>query len=406
MRTLGLLPRWLSAAALAGGACADAASVDNPAPPMPPGPSSAADAGSAQNFDAGRKASVDSGPNCSIEGWCLVPTGITDDLVRVWGDGQGTLWATTSAGTIVRGRSDAAPSADGGADWAVAFRRDDVGLVSGLWGSGPTDLWAASPQGLFHGTGPTPSELTWELELSGRVNDVWGTGSNDVWAIGTFSTNYNASTCLVAHYTADRDGGAGWTKVNPRIAGEYKRLWGTSPFDVWIGGTYSQSNPSGSYFDKGLLIHGEGTGGSLTWTQWDEALPAFGDVTAGTSAGVGAAFVVGNPSHGEYTFNAPLKNYAFVSSGGWDAGLLPPSGEDALTLYATWGTSQEDLLVAGEFGLLRTYSDAGWRTVRYAGIEPFAGTFRAFWGTPGDLWLVGERGTVFHRTHAEGQGHP
>jgi hypothetical protein len=119
------------------------------------------------------------------EGWVRVPVAGSGDLWWVSivpGDGA---WASGSDGRVVR--YDPATS-------EIEDRSTGVDAVLyGVWGSGPTDVWAVG--GDPEGVGPVPALLHWDgdswdpatvpAEAEGKVlYKVWGTGPGEVWAVG------------------------------------------------------------------------------------------------------------------------------------------------------------------------------------------------------------------------------
>ncbi|MDF2692486.1 MAG: hypothetical protein K0S65_869, partial [Labilithrix sp.] len=198
----------LGLAAVAIAACSDSdapvsSEVDGGSTVIPKVDAAAPEAGPEVDADADVEAGV---RTCSDEGFCHTELPTNQNLRGVWGDKQGTVWAISIEGNILRW--------DGTA-WKIhAHVVEDEGMF-GIWGSGPTDVWVASSAGLLHGTGETAASLTFApVDLPGdvefKIKSVWGTGPNDIWAVGgiEFPDDWPPRfDGRVLHYS----GGTGWT---------------------------------------------------------------------------------------------------------------------------------------------------------------------------------------------------
>jgi hypothetical protein len=60
----------------------------------------------------------------------------------------------------------------------------NAGMVGGLWGNGPNDVWAVLPTGtLVHWNGVAWTQAAGEVE-TGAAASVWGSGPDDLWVVG------------------------------------------------------------------------------------------------------------------------------------------------------------------------------------------------------------------------------
>ncbi|MBT8494421.1 MAG: hypothetical protein KJO07_15300 [Deltaproteobacteria bacterium] len=89
--------------------------------------------------------------------------------------------------------------------------------ISGVWASGPDDVWAIGSDAIvahFDGT-------TWTGTIVGSPfpSSIWGTGAGEVYLVDTFELNqYDGST---------------WTEIDLDTGGG-EQVWGTGPDDVWV----------------------------------------------------------------------------------------------------------------------------------------------------------------------------
>lgn len=154
---------------------------------------------------------------------------------------QRTTWAvgvlgTALAVTACRDKGDDSGlvgdggAADGGAastaSWEPAFDTSATGALSGVWGTGPDDIFivgGTDVQGeIYHydGTGWSPMEVPEGLGLL-----VWsyGFGPDDVYTVGVDGS--------MAHYD-----GTAWTPIDTGTDADLWGVWGTSGSDLWVVG--------------------------------------------------------------------------------------------------------------------------------------------------------------------------
>lgn len=169
-----------------------------------------------------------SGEICSLDRWCWEsPRPQGNMLSGVWGSGPTDVWAVGEVGTLLHWD---------GASWRGSTGNLQVGLrrdLHDVWGSGPADVWAVGNDGtILHGDGtrwmlvpsPTPQ----------RLLGVWGSGPNDVWAVGDEGT--------IIHFD-----GASWTTVPAGTTAHLTGVWASSANDVWAIGR------------EGLVLHFDGS---------------------------------------------------------------------------------------------------------------------------------------------------
>jgi hypothetical protein len=143
-------------------------------------------------------------------------------LLEVWGTSLSNAWAGGLGGFHRKTASG----------WSAVTTPSSV---SGLWGSGGSDVFASRYSGeVYHFDGSN-----WTLMTSTGVIllDVWGTGPGDVFAVG--------SGGVIRHYD-----GATWTAMASPTTQDLYQLGGTGPDDVWAVGA------------AGTILHYDGT----VWT--------------------------------------------------------------------------------------------------------------------------------------------
>jgi len=157
------------------------------------------------------------------EAWVRVPVAPAGDLWWVTGVPGDGVWASGTGGTVVR------------LDPATGVLEDrstgEDAILYGIWGSGPTDVWAVG--GDPDGVGPRPAICHWNgsawsivappVDAEGRMLfKVWGSQANDVWACGQGGT--------LLHYD-----GAAWTSVDSATSSTLFTVNGADP-SVAVGG--------------------------------------------------------------------------------------------------------------------------------------------------------------------------
>jgi hypothetical protein len=217
--------------------------------------------------------------------------------------------------------------------WAEAFDTSSAGSLSGVWGSGPNDVFVVGGDQdgaeIYHYDGggwspmaaPTLPLLVW----------VFGFGPDDVYTVGTKGG--------MAHYD-----GSSWTPID---TGTTEDLWGIFGFaknDLWIVG--------GDPFDNDpLILHYDGS--TFTPHVVDAAQNPQGAKSLFKVWGIGSElFAVGQ--------KGLILRYDGTN---W---LSSPAGAEANQDFVSlWGTSESDIVAVGGRNNARvaTYNGSGWDTV-------------------------------------------
>lgn len=225
--------------------------------------------------------------------------------------------------------------------WTVNHIEDRGALLS-VWGSSPTDIWAAGGQVdrglLLHGDGTgwtaadidAPAMLTW----------VYGFSAEDIYAVGDRG--------LILHYD-----GSDWTQVASGTDLPLYGIWGHSGDDVWIAG----GDPA-STGGTAVLLRGSGD--------------RFERVLIPTELAPAALYKA-------YGFSAD--DFIAVGSGGtvlrWDGVWRTEPTPTAEPLFSLWGRGEDDIYAVGGYtrGEVLHYDGATWRRVAEETPDGLSGVF-------------------------------
>lgn len=233
----------------------------------------------------------------------------------------------------------AAATTDPGITWSEAFDTSATGALSGVWGSGPDDVFIFGGTGeqgeVYHydGTEWSPMDVPAGVPLL-----AWGFGfgPNDVYAVGVDGA--------AVHYD-----GASWSVLDSGTTQDLWGVWGSAPDDIWVvGGDWGEGTP--------VILHWDGTAFTET-TLAAEDNPR--DATALFKVwGIGSkTFAVG-----EAGLIVEWDGSTWNSiSGGAEA------NDDFVSL---WGTSEDNIVAVGgrSSARLATYDGSTWTTVAPSGM--------------------------------------
>lgn len=99
-----------------------------------------------------------------------------------------------------------------GDSWSTVHR-EPAPFIVGIWGSGPTDVYAVGDKGITHYEGSTWTRIS---SRTTRINGFWGSGPNDVFIVGDDGK--------IVHYYGNT-----WSEM---ASGTRTRLW-----RVWVSGS-------------------------------------------------------------------------------------------------------------------------------------------------------------------------
>lgn len=121
--------------------------------------------------------------------------------------------------------------------WALEHE-ESSGVVVSVWGSGPSDVWAAGGQAdrglILHNAGH--GWVPVEVDAGSLIWNIYGTAPDNIYAVGERG--------LILHYD-----GAVWSRVPSGTTKTLYGVWASPGRDAWIVG----GNPTGSPGDAVIL---------------------------------------------------------------------------------------------------------------------------------------------------------
>jgi photosystem II stability/assembly factor-like uncharacterized protein len=200
--------------------------------------------------------------------------------------------------------------------------------------------------------------LSWAAQTSGTGSSlygVWGASRSDIWAVGLMSTILHSS-----------DGGMTFGQVtSATFSGDWYSVGGSSANDLFIVST------------TGTAIH-SGDGG-VSWT----------DVSTPSRS---AMAILGFPSGDVFILGTTGLAHTIDGGTTWNT-ITPATGGEMMT--GIWGTSINDLYIAGSSGLILHTSNGGATWSSKIGPNAF---LRGIGGTSNgsDVYIVGDSNCVLH----------
>ncbi len=388
---------------------------DASAPDAPVLPDEDASDAGAPNVDAD---AGDATPRtCSDDFICHTALPPKSFLRDVWSAGDGVVWSVGWKDPLLYDADGVILRWDG-AKWNEVFT--DPLRLHAIWGSSPTDIWVGGDSGLFHGTGPSPSEIAWTKIRSEPIVSIWGSSANDVWAVGHTRTWQDSFDGKVLHYTGAGGAGADAWEIDPISSrpAMFRKVWGSSASDVWIGGA-EFATCGYSYCDgtRAFALHRAPDGdGGLSWSE--DGMPDFVGFVPGTGIHQGSMFsgagsmtadsiwMMGSRSPTAYDpiLGSPVFDVLFTGTRKTDGSGYTWTDTTFGTCKgqvfckgvwfnrAVWGKTANDVYMAGDFGQLRHWNGTSFVHVKTT-LEkiPIKNSLFGMWGSSGtDLWIVGD----------------
>lgn len=251
------------------------------------------------------------------------------------------------------------PGGDGGpepgAKWERAFDATEAGSVSGVWGSGPDDVFAVGggERGtVFHYDGQAWSKM--DVPEVPLLVWVHGFGPDDVLAVGVGGG--------AVHYD-----GSAWSVLDTGTTEDLWGVFGFAPDDVWVvGGDTDEGDP--------VLLHYDGQ--AFT----EVAIPAEHN-----PMGAHALFKIWGI--GSKLFAVGQRGLILEHEGGqWS---YAPAGAEANDDFVSlWGTSEDNIVAVGGRANARIakYDGQQWTTIAPYGVGGINGVFMS---EPGKALIVG-----------------
>ena len=298
-------------------------------------------------------------------------------------------WASTSDTLFVVGEGGAIFRYDG-TDWVDQSIPRDLDFW-GIWGSGPSDVYALGNSSIYHYDG-----VNWgsSFEHTEPLYGIDGVASNNIYAVGGNGT--------ILYY-----GGSAWTPVV--VPGVNQFLTGvsmTSDTDAVIVGTAGTvlrlsgigwslerqaenldwQDVSGSSPNEVYAVAEEGT-----LAVWDGSMWEYTETTGGFAPnGVWGAspnqiWMCGTVGPGQGVVY-------FYDGAVWEQQFAPGQ-----PLHAIWGTADDDIYVVGDAGMLAHFNGTEWSDTTLTSSSLYG-----VWSLPrADVFVVGDEGTIFHHNGSE-----
>ena len=235
------------------------------------------------------------------------------------------------------------PAGQAASQWRDAFDYRDAGVLSGVWGSAPDDVFIVG--GTFdQGEVRHFDGKSWQKTLlSDTPLLIWvfGFGPDDVYAVGVAGT--------LVHYD-----GRSWRSVETGVDVGLWGVWGSKPNDIWIvGGDVGEGTP--------LILHYDGV---------DFVTIAVPENDRGATAlfkvwGIGSkVFAVGE--HG-----------LILQFEGGDWRQVPAGAAADDDFVSLWGASEDRIVAVGGRGAARIarYDGSIWTTEKFGQTPGLSAVF-------------------------------
>jgi hypothetical protein len=228
--------------------------------------------------------------------------------------------------------------------------------LTGIWGSGPTDIYAVDKAA---GVSHSGDGKTWQIQnpnATGSFSGVGGFAANDVYAVGQL-----LSGGQVYHFD-----GSKWTALLPLGSG-LNAVTGLNATNVWLAGDGPSlySGPWGGF----------GPSPTPTAVMNKDILSAMEVAPGNVFCGLTTGWIIRTSNGG----------------GMWTA-EQPPNTNNA-SLYGIWGSAADDVWVVGGQAYAAHFDGAVWTTNNFAAA---GGNLRAAWGrATDDVYVVGDSG-IWH----------
>lgn len=342
-------------------------------------------------------------PRCSADGWCWEgPSPIGQNIRDLFALSKDDVWLVGGEGFTggVIARWD-------GLTWRDVTPEPMPG-VSGVWASGPNDVWFCLRDGSvrhFDGVSWSKTQLN-----VGRLNAISGSGPHDVWVVGgQFSAHFD---------------GAVWRSKTPtgRPGAQFylTDVVSFGPADAWTVGSSWELTDAGTQ-SLGVAFHFDGTdwtpvvlpsgsdgqfgfdsvwgshGGDVWLTGWRPLHWDGTTLSIPPDPGLGSQFSIGGLPSGEmwgvsWTFDAAVARF---QGGAWTtmghALDRITYGSRYLHPWAVAAVASDDVWLAGPAGVI-----VHWNGRELERVSRSFGVARlgAIDGMGNDIWVASQDGTL------------
>ena len=341
--------------------------------------------------------------------WSKGVTGIKTDtrLTGIWGSGPSDL--TLVGGPFALYRALTYPSS-----WTPSTTSGTDDLED-VWGSGPTEVYAAGGSGalsksssgaLYRHDGTTLTALN--IPRSGYLRHIWGFGASSVFVVGDGGAILHGAGSAFLHLR------------NPITFSYLRGVWGADPSNVFVvgaGGTVARYDGAVWATEEGVSTSSDlqavwGSGPTNVYAAGDSGVVIRFDGAAWSQLSLSSqwtAWQISTPPALRGIWGSGPSSVFFAGDGGiivhhdgnaWSLSRKGSSTSPALR--AIWGTGPSDVYAAGDKGTVIHYDGASWSepplviswTVLKVNTPP---SLRGIWGSsPSSVLFVGEQGTVLH----------
>lgn len=315
---------------------------------------------------------VDTGADCetcdAATGWCRDITAIaggTDKLSAISGVSSSAVWAVGSNGVIIRWN---------GTRWSVESSGTSYGF-NAVWAKGPNDVFAVGQGGVWsHYNGGA-----WTTKYETR-SWIWPPASGTTVQVG----NFTAVGGNPSWWTWALDD-QGMVSFHDAAEDDFD-FYGATATPTTFWGAWGD-NAGNSYFlgTEGTCIKDpEGNGTWIAGTPPDVGVQIL---TSGTARTITAVW--GDPNGADFWAVGSLGTVIRYQGGAFSS----VSAGTTIDLWGVCGTSDSDVFIAGEQGVVRHWDGAVWTAVP----QPYAEAIFSIYCTAGDLFAVTSEGAIIRK---------